>query len=118
MDEPDHTTDSGRPTTGAEFWDAMLLAAGFDVDPDTELVGPVAEEAPETSNVDDALADPWRDLTIAVPPLTGDQRTYLVEASPAIGAALPSQSLTGAAPFDGIDSVALDAADDDVIDFD
>ena len=101
-------------------WDAVLLAAGFDVDPDGALRGRAADEAQlaaESPEIDDGR-DPWADAAPTVESLTDAQREYVVAASPALGAALPSQSLLGDDPLDGLADADVADADADVIDFD
>ena len=99
-------------------WDAALLEAGFAVDPDDQLRGRAAAELDEAVDDPDALDDPWRTAFDEVRALSPDQRSYLETSSPALGAALPPQSLVGDQPLDGLADAELRDADDEVIDFD
>ncbi len=105
------------PSPADDRWDAALLAAGFDVDPDEALRGRAADEAALAAETDDER-DPWADAAPAVEALTDAQREYVVAASPALGAALPSQSLLGDDPLDGLADSDVADADANVIDFD
>ncbi len=110
------------PEPADDRWDAALLAAGFDVDPDAELVGRAAAELAESeasaASADHAsLPDPWSEAAGA-PSLTEEQRAYVVATSPALGAELPTASLTGDDPFGDVSERAIDDADGDVIEFD
>lgn len=98
-----------------ERWDELLLAAGFDVDPDATLSGRAAAEAAADTVDND---DPWANRPVTATGLTDDQRTYVINASPSLGAELPGQPLTGDDPFGPIDDTTLRRADDDIIDFD
>lgn len=102
-------------TSDDRRWDEALLAAGFEVDPDARLTGRPAAELVD----DDAeLADPWRDVDVAAAGLTPEQRSYVDTTSPALGGALPSQTLTGDDPLGDVDAATVRDADSDVIDFD
>lgn len=114
MSEPDRPEQHDPP---GDRWDAALLAAGFDVDPDVGLDGRAAREVGAAIE-DTSLPDPWRDAGTTTAPLTEEQRAYVVATSPALGAELPAQSLTGDDPFGDLSERAMRDADDDVIDFD
>jgi len=110
MSEPSHANE--------QTWDELLLAAGFEIDPDASFVGRAADEAAVVSDGERHAADPWVDKHARPEALTAEQRAYIDAASPAFGAELPSQSLSGDDPFGDITDASLDAADHDVIDFD
>lgn len=111
-------SDSDASSTD-DRWDAALLAAGFDVDPDRELNGRAADEAQLAADAEMGDGrDPWADASPTVDALTDAQREYVIAASPALGAALPSQSLLGDDPLDGLADADVAHADADVIDFD
>ena len=107
-------TDATETPDRFDRFDRWLLDAGFDPSPDSVLVGRAADEL---AAAPDSADDPWAGLASA-PALTDDQRSYLVAASPELSAALPEQALDGSGAFGDVDDAAVEAADDEIIDFD
>ena len=99
-------------------FDSWLDAAGFDPDPDAALSGRAADELANDAVDPDDLGDPWSDLVAAPSGLSDAQRGFLVESSPALGAALCSGTLLADAPFSNVPAEAIDAVDGEIIDID